>query len=150
MNGTPEDRRKLWRDLFNLVPLINWRDCGESPCEDKETGWPVLTGTKKKTATVPKRARCSWNVDVIRHRQIALSSRDRAEGMTNRVGVSPLADCEVTHRNCSKCNVPKTTWKTSSGAASQLILSTRAKVCGNCLITDGSALTMFVQTNEIK
>lgn len=38
MNGTPEDRRKLWWDLFNLDSLINWRDCRVSPCEDKETG----------------------------------------------------------------------------------------------------------------
>lgn len=37
MNATPEDGRKLWRDLFNLDSLINRIDCRVSPNEDGKT-----------------------------------------------------------------------------------------------------------------
>lgn len=36
MSGTPADRNKLRSGLFNLLSLINWKDCAVSPCEDKE------------------------------------------------------------------------------------------------------------------
>lgn len=36
MSGTPADRNKLRSGLFNLLSLINCKDCVVSPCEDKE------------------------------------------------------------------------------------------------------------------
>lgn len=107
MNGTPEDRRKLWWDLFNLVSLINWRDCGVSPREDKNTGWPLLTAAKADTPS--QHARRSRNVERALAHTNCLELRTLRKGMIWKVGAGPPAYCAIIVGKCNDCALPKTT-----------------------------------------
>lgn len=65
MSGTPADRNTPRWGLFNLLSLINWKDCMGSPCEDKNKAgpyWPraLMPSQHARRSWTRHRARSPW------------------------------------------------------------------------------------------